>query len=279
MADRPPLAAPTTERLLYLYAILPRESAASQLLAEGKIAGIAEAPLFAIETGSLVAVVNEVPSESFAEEPLNELLQDLERLAPIAVRHEEAIAALVASATALIPMTFGTIYRTEAGITRLLHDREAEFLGLLDRLEGKQEWGIRLHQVRETAFREASATEAVLTLDAELASASPGRAYLLGKRREALLHKQAEQAALQAIADIAEVLRSASAAYREFPVVIQQQDPEPLVFRAAFLVPTSDGARFQYEAETLDTAYRDRGYRVSVAGPWAAYSFVTDRVD
>jgi hypothetical protein len=50
----------------------------------------------------------------------------------------------------------------------------------------------------------------------------------------------------------------------------------PLLLDAAFLVPASRSARFRSlaarEARTLDR----EGYRVTLSGPWPAYSFIQD---
>jgi hypothetical protein len=272
-----PIAASESAPLLYLYAILARDSAAHELLQQGAVRGIHDGTLFAVPSESLVAAVSEVPASRFEEAPLNALLRDLEQLAPFAVHHEAAIQALLPAAPALIPMTFGTVYRDPASVARMLEERDAEFCALLAQLEGRQEWGLRVVQDAALALAAVEQADAVRTLDDAISRATPGRAYLLGRRRAALVQEQAAQQVASTLTAIVERLEGASVAWREYPIVREAVDPAPLVLRAAFLVETAGADRFQQEAAKLDQGYQNQGYRLTVDGPWAPYSFVGRR--
>jgi hypothetical protein len=241
------------------------------------VAGIHDRALYAITNGSLVAAVSEVPAAEFDEAPLNELLRDLKRLAPLAVRHEEAIQALLPAARALIPMTFGTVYRSPTSVARMLEERGEEFRALFAHLEGRQEWGLRV--VQDTAAAAVAAAEAdeVRALDDQIARATPGHAYLLGKRRHGLVQEHLAKQASATVEGIMERLASASVEWREYPVIRNEAEPTSLVLRAAFLVESGLVERFRREATSLDERYQDRGYRLTVDGPWAPYSFVGRR--
>src|SRR5688500_2329528 len=130
-----PGSAPALEPgwLLYLYGILEAGSDAYRLLGAGAIPGIEPTqPAFAVSAAGLVAAVSQAPIATFDEAPLNELSQDLTRLAPLAVRHEEVVGRLAQRTPALVPMSFGAVYRSVEGVVGLLHEREAQLKRLLD---------------------------------------------------------------------------------------------------------------------------------------------------
>src|SRR5215211_2323555 len=121
--------------LVYVYGVLAPGSTGAALVRSGRVPGIDEnAPLFPVEAAGLVAAVSRVPADTFDEQPLNALVADLSRLAAHAVRHEQVVRTL--SRSALVPMTFGAVYRSTTGVASLLEQRAEEFRSLLERLEG-----------------------------------------------------------------------------------------------------------------------------------------------
>lgn len=268
---------PQRDSLLYVYAIVPADDDARHLLESRSIEGINGSAVFVVRAGKLAAAVSDVPAAVFDEAPLNELLRDLTQLAPYAVQHEAAIAALLPSVPALIPMTFGTVYRTPETVMRTLEDRADELRELLEYLTGKQEWGLRVVQQVETVRASAEQADETRRLDQAIADATPGHAYLLQKRREATVQDEIVKQATAVIDAIMVELRDVSVEWREYPIVRDPADPTPLVLRAALLIANDHVSTFRAAARALDANSRAQGYRVTIDGPWASYSFVGRR--
>ncbi|MBI2911605.1 MAG: GvpL/GvpF family gas vesicle protein [Chloroflexi bacterium] len=259
------------EPLLYVYGILEAGTGAHRLLRTGSIAGLDPAePLFPIEQAELVAAVSRVPSETFAEEPLNQLLTDLPLLAPFAVRHGEAVRALLEASPALIPMAFGALFHGTAGIRQLLEQRERVFCDLLERVRGRREWGLKVLGDRERLQRAAEAGSTLRELAREIEVASSGRAYLLRKRRERLVAAATQRLAAEGVGTVVERLAAASIASRreELP------SGAALLAKAAFLVDVSASDSFVVLARELHERFSAQGLTLEVTGPWAPYSFV-----
>jgi hypothetical protein len=172
--------------------------------------------------GGLVAAVSPVPAATFDEAPLNEFVADLPRLTPYAVRHEEAMRALLPAASALVPMTFGAVYRDEASVRAMLAARTRELQGYLDRVRGCYEWGLKVY--RDAARWQASAaveSAELLRLAAEAAQATPGRAYLLRKQRERQVAAESDRLAAEALDGITARLGAARRTQRRaLPAVV-----------------------------------------------------------
>ncbi|HEY7061220.1 MAG TPA: GvpL/GvpF family gas vesicle protein [Chloroflexota bacterium] len=262
--------------LLYLYGIVEADSEAARLLARRAVRGLDPAePLFPITVGDLMAAVSRVPAATFEEEPLNALVADLPRLAPLAVQHEETVRALLPAAPALVPMAFGAMYRGPARVEALLRERGDEFRALLGRVRGKYEWGLKVY--RDAARWLASADEAsdeLRRLANEIARTSPGRAYLLGKQRERLRAAEADRLAAAALDEMLSRLEALSAASRRNPLGAAQPGSTQLLLNAAFLVETAATERFRTAAAELERVYGLRGLSGELSGPWAPYSFV-----
>lgn len=260
--------------LVYLYAVLPAGGPAQARLAAGAIHGLADgAPLFPIEAAGLVAAVSLVPAERFDEAPLAELLADLPRLSPLAVRHENAVHALAEATEAIVPVTFGAIYRDTGAVERLLREGAGRFQTALARVRGRQEWGVKLFAEAEALARAAAEGDQLRRLDAEIAAAGPGRAYLLGKSRERALALEAERLGGALAAEIVQRLAPLSVEARLDEAAPAGAAPR-LLLKAAFLVENAGADRFLEEAGASERECTARGLTLQCSGPWAPYSFV-----
>lgn len=264
-------------QLLYLYGVVAPDSDAAALLQMGRMSGIEpDQPLFAIGAAGLVAVVSLVPADVFDEEPLNALVSDLERLTPYAVRHEEAVRALLDSA--VIPMTFGAVYRTPERVAALLAEQAPYFRGLLSRFQGRREWGVKVFADHARLLQIAEQeSDALRGLAEEAATARPGRAYLIARKRDQQLAAEASQLAADPIAQILGRLGDLSGdVVQDDPGPVQPGD-EQLALKAAFLVDDRRHDTFRDAVAELADACAPRGLRLELSGPWAPYSFVRSR--
>lgn len=262
--------------LLYLYAIVPASSPAVKLLEQRRLEGLsAGEPLFPLAAGALVAAVSRVSEEVFGDEALNGLLSDLAALAPYAWRHEEAVSALRTSAPALLPMAFGAIFRGQERVSTLLQERSGELIRLLERLEGKEEWGLKVYLEAERLARQAErSSQEIGRLGREASEATPGHAYFLAKRRERLVSEEAARLARSwGETILAELTKLAVEVHREERLPAERGEL-PLLVKAAFLVEAAQAERFRRAAVRLSRRHGPRGLRLEVTGPWAPYSFV-----
>jgi len=254
-----------SEALRYLYAIA--DARAARLVAASELRGIEQGPVEPLIEGPLLAATSVVPASDYDEGPLNEHLQNMDWLAPRAAAHQDVNAKLLEITGAVLPLAFGAIYRGSEGVRGLLRSRAEELRDRLGSVEGRAEWIVSVE--RDESVPAASA--ALRELDAEIASAPPGRGFLLSKRREEVL--RAERRAHDA--EIADETSGAVEAigeriYRE-PLI-----DDPAVSAVARFSVLADRAR---EAELGDAVRRlgatglSRGYRVRLSGPWPAYRF------
>jgi hypothetical protein len=269
----------TAETLAYLCCIVEAATPAHRLLARGAVAGIVPGePLFPVEAAGLVAAVGRVPPEVFGEQALDALLADLPRLAPFAVAHDAAVRALFAAAPAIIPLSFGVVYRGPERVAALLRERAQTFRRALDGVRGREEWGLVVTHdpARIERLVEAESAE-VAQLTRAAAAATPGRAYLLERRRAQARATAARALTRQMLGAIVERLTGASVAMRAEEVPQGRPDMTGVAFKGAFLVETARAAAFGAVVEELQREHVPRGLTLALSGPWAPYSFVEER--
>jgi hypothetical protein len=170
-------------------------------------------------------------------------------------------------ADAVIPLAFGAIYRDADGVRELLRARADDFADRLLAVEGRAEWIVSI----ERDGSSAPTGGAVSALDIEIAAAPPGRAFLLGKRRDEVIREERRT-------------RDAAVAeetWARIEVIAERVYREPLIDdpTAAAIARFSVLAHRDREVELGDVVRRlgasgdSEGYRVRLSGPWPAYRF------
>ncbi|MDI5969019.1 GvpL/GvpF family gas vesicle protein [Streptomyces sp. SL13] len=254
------------DQVSYVYAI----GRAAEVAAAGALpAGVGGAEVLPVTGGTLGALVSRVPADRFGEAGLRERLDDLAGLEAMARAHHEVVAAAYRAGVAL-PLRLATVYADDDRVAAVLRDREAELLGLLNRLTGHAEYGVKVYA--------GGPQEDVVPGAADSAAApagSPGRAYLLRRRAERDGRRSAQRAA-GALAD--RVAEAASALATDRVVHRPQQGalatgPGENIANLAFLVPDDRAGSFVTAVQ--DAGVARPGTRVEVTGPWAPYSFAT----
>ena len=142
-------------RAVYVYCVGERESLAR--LFDGGLPGAieGESDLELVGEGALAAVVSGVPLADYGEGALPSRLADAAWTATRALRHERVVEHFARRA-GVVPLRFGTIYLRREGVARMLSERGAQFLSILKRLEGREEWGLNVY-VERGRLREAVA--------------------------------------------------------------------------------------------------------------------------
>ncbi|MEW1927723.1 GvpL/GvpF family gas vesicle protein [Streptomyces sp. NPDC088360] len=243
--------------LRYVYAICRPFDAALQ----AQVTGVDGAPPGQLPHHGLIAVVGTVPEEDFAEGPLRQHLEDLDWLSATARAHQAVIDALTAVTTPL-PMRLATVFRDDAGVRAMMEEREDAFRRTLDRLDGRVEWGVKIHAEAEPA-RPAQ----------EPQKAASGRDYLRQRRQRNRAHEEMWESAEKFAHRLHDTLcEHAEDARLHAPQnTALSKESGRNVLNAAYLVSRSDSEAFVELVESVQG--EGPGMRVELTGPWAAYSF------
>ena len=283
-APPPAEAAETAARLgWYVYGIT-RDNAATL---PRDLPGVDDAhPVELISHDGLKAVTSRVSIDAFGRAAPGENGRDLDWVGQKVLAHDRVVKAAL-SAGPVIPLRFGAVVRNEGDVRRILAEHHDRLLEALDALEGKKEWGVKI-AAREEALRRQVALTSDRVRGAtgeggepDAASAAPGRAYFLRKKRGDVLREEAGRALREAVTDCDRQLSDAASNSAALPVrasaaaeVERAPDAARVVWNGAYLVADEDADRFHALAADLAERYGPLGLDFEVTGPWPPYNFV-----
>lgn len=169
----------------------------------------------------------------------------------------------------LIPMSFGTLFRTEDDILELLRSTYDTFDDVLQKIHGKIEFGLKVlwdrARVMETLEEQ---DESLRRLRQELSENPQGATYFarieLGRRVEEAL----EVAGEQFVRDIHAALKPAAVASRANKPI-----GERMLLNAAFLVDRGQERDFDERVKEIALKYEGL-LSFKYTGPWPPYNFV-----
>jgi hypothetical protein len=175
-----------------------------------------------------------------------------------------------------VPFRFLTVYRDEAELRRFLATHDDELLSVLERVRGKVEVGVKAFADIAALERSATGTSAaVAKLDAEIASAQAGRAYLLNRQRDEAARAEAARLVAEVARDSHARLLAAAYAGTANPVQPSELSGRPgqMVLNGAYLVQAA-GGDLDRELAALAEHYAQVGISFERTGPWPPYNFV-----
>jgi hypothetical protein len=232
---------------------------ASQSLRFGAIGMDEDSPeVYTIIYRDMAAVVSEVPL-----------------VAPDATRenvlaHERVNETVMRDHT-VIPMSFGTIFKTREDILELLRSAYDAFSDVLNKMKDKLEFGLKVLWDRDEIVRAIEAEdEDIHRLKSEISS-QKGSTYFARMQYGRLLETALQARSERYANEILTRLRDVSVASRTNKPI-----GDKMIMNAAFLVSRDQEAAFDARVKELGARYDRLTFRYT--GPWPPYNFVNIRL-
>ena len=234
--------------MLYLYGVSAK---APKTKITGSIHG--SSPVERLENSGFVAWYSQVPADEFGDK-LAANMENLEWLAGVSVRHQRVVSQIAEGVTVL-PARFGTVFRNEKSLTEHLRAEKDKLAATLKRIEGTEEWGIKLFLNPDPP--------------ASPIDVASGRDYLKAKASMMQVKKSK-----QLDPDVVEFARELQAiAADSAPAGKVSSGQNNLEWQASFLVRKKDRPQWDQMLKRYATRWADRR-EIQCTGPWPPYSFV-----
>src|SRR5438132_10854990 len=156
----------------------------------------------AVDGGGLSAFFAPVDEVEFSQPVIDARSKDVEWLGRIGYRHQSVMTALMRGGT-LIPLRAFTLFASETTLRNHLRGERQKFSRILERLEGKEEWTLRIE------FEPARWSDALVRrvgrlreLAGEVERAASGKAFLLRKKLDDEKKRASREAEQQAVAEV-----------------------------------------------------------------------------
>lgn len=213
--------------------------------------------------------VADAPLEQYGEEAISKGLQDLNWVSSIAVAHESVVEHLSKSGT-VVPMKLFTLFSSDARALEHIARQRRDIDRVLDRIQGREEWGLRM------ILDELSALKRARTEAQSESGGTPGATFLLRKKKE----QDAARELLDGARVRADSLFDALSAKADDA---RRRPPPPgevgrrVLLDAAFLLPRRKAKSFQTAVRVEAKRLSAMGYELTLTGPWPAYNFVGEQ--
>jgi hypothetical protein len=214
--------------------------------------------VYTVHYKNLAAVVSDAPLEVLDSTRENVLAH--ERVNET-VMHEHTV----------IPMSFGTIFKTREDIVELLRSAYDAFADVLSKMQDKLEFGLKVLWDRDEIVRAIEQEdEDIHRLKAEISS-QKGSTYFARMQYGRLIDGALQQRSERYVAEFLQHLRDVSVASR-----VNRAIGDKMIMNAAFLVHRNQEPAFDRRIKEIASRFDKLTFKYT--GPWPPYNFVNIRL-
>jgi hypothetical protein len=238
----------------YVYGVTP--SGVPVGAVRSNLGGSAE-DVYAVEYGELAALVSRTPV--FILDPTREN----------ALAHEHVIETVMKNRT-IIPMSFGTVFRTDEDVRQVLRSIYTSLQDVLRQMAGKLEFGLKATWDRDRIIEELKSDHAeIRRFHQELTRQKLQSTYFARVQLGRMIDKALADVASDYIRTVYEGLRGVCVASRDGRPI-----GDKMILNAAFLIEKEREAEFEAAVHRVAHALGDR-LNFKYTGPWPPYNFVS----
>src|SRR3954462_11988521 len=241
----------------YVYGIISSRDYAS--FGKMGIGGVGEM-VYTVNHGDIASVVSK--TSVFIFDPTREN----------ALAHEHVIETVMKQHT-VIPMSFGTVFRTDDDIKEVLKSIYPSLKDVLKQMEGKVEFGLKVTWDRDRVIEELKRDhEEIHRFHQELTKKHLQSTYFARMQLGRMIEKALAERSGDYVREIYDALRSTCVASRDNKVI-----GDKMIMNAAFLINRDREAHFDAAVNKVAQKFSDR-LNFKYTGPWPPYNFVNIRL-
>jgi hypothetical protein len=171
----------------------------------------------------------------------------------------------------VIPMSFGTVFKTHDDIIELLRSAYEAFSDVLNKMQEKFEFGLKVLWDRDQIIREIEdEDEDIRRLKGEISS-QKGSTYFARMQYGRLIDAALQARSERYVAEIFNALRGVSVASRSNKPI-----GDRMIMNAAFLVSRDREQAFDARVKEIGQQFDKLTFKYT--GPWPPYNFVNIRL-
>jgi len=189
-----------------------------------------------------------------------------------ALAHEHVIETVMKNHT-IIPMSFGTVFRTDDDIREVLKSIYPSLKDVLHQMAGKLEFGLKVNWDRDQIIEDIKQEdEEIRQFHQEIIRKHLQSTYLARMQLGRMIDKALAEQSISYVREIYEALRGVCVASRD-----NQPIGDKMIMNAAFLVERDREAEFDSAVNKIARKYGQR-LKFKYTGPWPPYNFVNIRL-
>ena len=225
-----------------------------------------------LESGELAAFYAPVDAADYSQEAIDARSKDVEWLGAIGYRHQSVMTELMRGGT-VIPLRAFTLFANEDSLRAHIDGQRAMFTKILNRLDGKQEWTVRIEfEPQKWSDALAGRVDALKALTSEMEQAASGKAFLLRKKLDEEKKKASREAEQQGVGEIERRILDKLACDS---VAESRQQRSGAFPQINVLINRDEEARLEDLRQDLEKRYAAEGVTLALTGPWPPYTFAS----
>ena len=171
----------------------------------------------------------------------------------------------------VLPMSFGTVFKTREDILELLRSAYEAFADVLNKMQDKLEFGLKVLWDRDEIVKQIEhEDEDIHRLKSEISS-QKGSTYFARMQYGRLIDGALQQRSERYVAEFLQRLRDVSVASR-----VNRAIGDKMILNAAFLVQRDQEQAFDRRIKEVASRYDKLTFKYT--GPWPPYNFVNIRL-
>jgi hypothetical protein len=214
--------------------------------------------VYTVHFKNLAAVVSDAP------------LEVLDSTRENVLAHERVNETVMREHT-VIPMSFGTIFKTREDIVELLRSAYDAFADVLNKMQDKLEFGLKVLWDRDEMIREVEGEDEDISRLKNEISGQKGPTYFARMQYGRLIDSALQTRSERYVAEILEQLREVSVASR-----INKPIGDKMIMNAAFLISRDQETAFDGKVKSIASRFDKLTFKYT--GPWPPYNFVNIRL-
>ena len=236
----------------YVYCVI-RDDSAREF---GEIGIGGESRVYTVNHAGLAAVVSDTPLVIY--DPTRENV----------LAHEFVNETVMREFT-VIPMSFGTVFRSEEDVAQLLRSTYEAFTDVLEKMKDKIEFGVQIRWDRDRVVESIEKDhDEIRKLKEEITRNAASSTYFARMQLGRLIEAALEDSAGRFVSTVHEELKTVCVASRSNKVI-----GDRMIMNAAFLVERAAEKAFDEAVKELSRRYENM-LTFKYTGPWPPYNFV-----
>src|SRR5260370_14783469 len=189
-----------------------------------------------------------------------------------ALAHEHVIETVMKNHT-IIPMSLGTVFRTDDDIREVLKGIYSSLKDVLEQMAGKLEFGLKVNWDRDQIIEDTKQEdEEIRKFHQEIIRKHLQSTYLARMQLGRMIDKALAEHSIGYVREIYEALRGVCVASRD-----NQPIGDKMIMNAAFLLERQREAACDNPVTKIGCRYGQR-LKFKYTGPWPPYNFVNIRL-
>jgi hypothetical protein len=231
----------------------------------------------AIAFRDIEAVVSGVDLSKFNAKTIKDRFQGDAKWAEKNIKRHHEVIVEANKAGAVIPMKFGTFYKTKKSLEAMLKKYYRKFKSLLGRLKDKQEWGVKGYlEYKKFADLLKTKNKKIKELEKKRVSVPEGMKWYVDRKGDELIAGQIEYEVEEELKRIVDKLEKQAEEIR-LNDLLPKELSEPgkdMILNVACLVRNDALKKFKAMFQELEKECAAPGITLTMSGPWPSYNFV-----